>query len=141
MQTGVAGLYDYGPTGCALQANILNLWRNHFVLEEAMLEIDCTNLTPYEVLKTSGHVDKFADFMVRDTKTGDIYRADHLIKNVLQQRLEDDAALRAKGIVAGAKLPKGMKGEVLTSEKRSEYELILESVCHDLIHGDFCRLG
>ncbi len=60
---GVSGLYDYGPPGCALQANIIDIWRKHFVLEEDMLEVDCTVLTPHEVLKTSGHVDKFADWM------------------------------------------------------------------------------
>jgi glycyl-tRNA synthetase len=60
---GVSGLYDYGPPGCALQANIIDIWRKHFVLEEDMLEVDCSVLTPHEVLKTSGHVDKFADWM------------------------------------------------------------------------------
>ncbi|KAJ1652746.1 Glycine--tRNA ligase 1, mitochondrial [Dispira simplex] len=85
---GVAGLYDYGPTGCALQNNILSLWRSHFVLEEDMLELDCSILTPAEVLKTSGHVDKFSDWMVKDTQTGDIYRADHLVKGVLEARIE-----------------------------------------------------
>jgi hypothetical protein len=55
---GEKGLYDYGPPGCALQANVVNLWRKHFVLEEDMLEVDCTMLTPEAVLKTSGHVDK-----------------------------------------------------------------------------------
>lgn len=126
--SGVAGLYDYGPTGCALQSNILSLWRQHFVLEEDMLEVDCTNLTPYEVLKTSGHVDKFADYMVRDEKNGEIFRADHLIKNVLKARLEDDETLRSKGVKIGQKAPKGFKGEVLEESLRKEYELILESV-------------
>lgn len=32
-------LFDYGPPGCALQANIIDLWRKHFVLEEDMLEL------------------------------------------------------------------------------------------------------
>lgn len=36
------GLFDYGPPGCALQANIVDLWRKHFVFEENMLELDCT---------------------------------------------------------------------------------------------------
>ncbi len=76
---GVAGLYDYGPPGCALQANVIDTWRKHFVLEEDMLEVDCTALTPAEVLKTSGHVDKFADWMCKDPKNGDIIRAE--IKN------------------------------------------------------------
>ena len=58
---GVAGLFDFGPPGCALQNNILSIWRKHFVLEEEMLEIECTNLTPESVLKTSGHVDRFTD--------------------------------------------------------------------------------
>ena len=62
---GVSGLYDYGPPGCALQANIIDIWRKHFILEEDMLEVDCTVLTPHEVLKTSGHVDKFADWMCK----------------------------------------------------------------------------
>jgi glycyl-tRNA synthetase len=62
---GVSGLYDYGPPGCALQANIIDLWRKHFILEEDMLEVDCTVLTPHDVLKTSGHVDKFADWMCK----------------------------------------------------------------------------
>lgn len=88
---GVAGLFDYGPPGCALQANILSLWRNHFILEENMLEMDTTIMTPHDVLKASGHVDRFTDFMVRDTKTGDFYRADHLLEAVLEKRLNDAA--------------------------------------------------
>jgi hypothetical protein len=37
---GVSGFYDYGPPGTALNANIVNLWRRHFVLEENMLELE-----------------------------------------------------------------------------------------------------
>lgn len=48
--------------------NIIQTWRQHFIQEEQILEIDCTMLTPEPVLKTSGHVDKFADFMVKDLK-------------------------------------------------------------------------
>lgn len=55
---GVAGLYDYGPTGSALQANILDAWRKHYIIEEDMLELDTTIMTLSDVLKTSGHVDK-----------------------------------------------------------------------------------
>jgi glycyl-tRNA synthetase len=48
---GVNGLCDYGPVGCAIKVNILALWRRHFVLEEQMLEIDCSMLTPENVFK------------------------------------------------------------------------------------------
>lgn len=37
---------DYGPPGFALQSNIVDLWRKHFVLQEDMLELYCTILTP-----------------------------------------------------------------------------------------------
>merc|ERR1712000_536668 len=33
-----------------------------------MLALKCTMLTPYDVLKASGHVDKFADYMCKDPK-------------------------------------------------------------------------
>ncbi|KAM0463744.1 hypothetical protein ACHAO4_000467 [Trichoderma viride] len=95
---GVGGLYDYGPPGCALQANIIDLWRKHFVLEEDMLEVDCTALTPHEVLKTSGHVDKFADWMCKDPKNGEIMRADHFVEAVLEARLKGDKEARGQKI-------------------------------------------
>lgn len=60
---GVSGLFDLGPPGTALQLNLLDMWRKHFVFEENMLEVDCTVLTPHAVLKTSGHVEKFAGWM------------------------------------------------------------------------------
>ncbi|KAG0148981.1 hypothetical protein CROQUDRAFT_89555 [Cronartium quercuum f. sp. fusiforme G11] len=97
---GVAGLYDYGPPGSALQSNILNEWRRHFIIEEDMLELDTTCITPADVLKTSGHVDKFSDWMVRDAVTGDIFRADHLVEAVLEARLNADR--EARGIASAA---------------------------------------
>lgn len=82
---GITGQYDFGPMGCALKSNILAAWRQFFVLEEQMLEVDCSILTPEPVLKASGHVDRFADFMVKDAKTGECFRLDHLIKNHLEK--------------------------------------------------------
>jgi hypothetical protein len=35
----VAGFYDYGPPGCAIKGNFTQIWRQHFVLEEGMLEV------------------------------------------------------------------------------------------------------
>ena len=36
---GVAGFFDFGPPGCAVKQNITQLWRQHFILEENMLEV------------------------------------------------------------------------------------------------------
>ena len=63
---GITGQFDFGPMGCAMKANLLSAWRSFFILEEHMLEVDCTMLTPEKVLKASGHVDRFADLMVKD---------------------------------------------------------------------------
>ena len=82
---GVAGLYDFGPTGCALKNNIESFWREHFILEENLLEISGTCITPEIVLKTSGHVDKFTDYAVKDIKTGQCFRADKLIKEWIEK--------------------------------------------------------
>ncbi|KAJ4720332.1 glycine--tRNA ligase, mitochondrial 1-like [Melia azedarach] len=90
---GVAGLYDYGPPGCAVKSNVLAFWRQHFVLEENMLEVDCPCVTPELVLKASGHVDKFTDLMVKDEKTGTCYRADHLLKDFCNEKLQKDLSI------------------------------------------------
>ncbi|GBF92515.1 hypothetical protein Rsub_04619 [Raphidocelis subcapitata] len=88
----VAGFYDYGPPGCAIKQNLTQAWRQHFVLEENMLEVECPAVTPEVVLKASGHVDRFTDYMVTDLKTGDPYRADHLVEGHLEALLEDTKA-------------------------------------------------
>ncbi|XP_030761384.1 glycine--tRNA ligase [Sitophilus oryzae] len=86
---GITGQFDFGPMGCAFKANLLQVWRQFFVLEEQMLEVDCSILTPEPVLKASGHVDRFADLMVKDIKTGECFRLDHLIKAHLEKIAAD----------------------------------------------------
>lgn len=133
---GVAGLYDYGPPGCSLLANIVDLWRKHFVLEEDMLELDCTALTPHDVLKTSGHVDKFSDWMCKDPKNGEIIRADHFVEEVLEQRLKGDKEARGEKTEEKEEDPKKKKRKVkdtkavkLDDAVVKEYEEILAKVC------------
>jgi glycyl-tRNA synthetase len=113
---GVSGLYDYGPTGAALQANIISAWRQHFILEEDMLELETTIMTLSDVLKTSGHVDKFTDWMSKDTKTGEIFRADHLVEGVLEARLKGDEEARRKDQAAGS----GSSAAAVTKEVSAE---------------------
>ncbi|XP_078050667.1 glycine--tRNA ligase isoform X2 [Augochlora pura] len=86
---GITGQFDFGPMGCAFKTNLLNNWRNFFVLEEQMLEVDCSILTPEPVLKASGHVERFADLMVKDVKNGECFRLDHLIKAHLEKLCND----------------------------------------------------
>jgi len=92
------GLFDYGPPLETLEAEVINIWRDHFIRHEKMMALKCSMLTPYTVLKTSGHVDKFADFMCKDPKTGEILRTDHLIKDVIETRLKGDREARGEKV-------------------------------------------
>eukprot|EP01138_Halocafeteria_seosinensis_P003816 gb/GECG01003902.1/.p1 GENE.gb/GECG01003902.1/~~gb/GECG01003902.1/.p1 ORF type:complete len:749 (+),score=116.75 gb/GECG01003902.1/:1-2247(+) len=85
---GVSGLYDLGPPGAAFKENMLDVWRRHFVLRENMLQLEATTLTTEPVLRTSGHVDKFVDLMVKDVKTGECYRADKLLEDHIDNLFE-----------------------------------------------------
>ncbi|OCK76149.1 glycyl-tRNA synthetase-like protein [Lepidopterella palustris CBS 459.81] len=132
---GVSGLYDLGPPGCGLQSNIIEIWRKHFVLKENMLEVDCTMLTPYEVLKTSGHVDKFSDWMCKDPKTGEIFRADHLVEEVLESRLKGNKEARGQKQDEEKEDPKKKKKKVKTIQAIKmddalvqEYEEVLAKI-------------
>lgn len=93
IHNGPAGLFDYGPPACALKSNVLALWRQHFALEENMLEMECTNLTPSVVLETSGHVERFTDFMVKDEKTSECFRADKLLEDAIDKLLESSPTM------------------------------------------------
>lgn len=131
---GEKGLFDYGPPGCALQANVIDLWRKHFVLEEDMLEVDCTSLTPEAIFKTSGHVDKFADWMCKDPKSGEIFRADHLVEQVLEARLNGDKEARGQTVQVDeakeAKKKKKVKNEAVKLDDAvvTEYEETLAKI-------------
>lgn len=98
----MSGLYDYGPLGCALKNAIVGEWRRDFIEEEALFELDTSILLPYEVLKASGHVDKFSDLLVFDKETSEFYRADHVIKKRLEERKQTpeirEALTRLEGL-------------------------------------------
>jgi len=105
---GVGGLYDYGPPGSAAKNYLTALWREHFVVADGMLEIECSALTPAPVLKASGHVDKFADILVKDSVTSEPFRADHLLNDHLTAILENKP--HPYVLAARKKKTKGKKG-------------------------------
>lgn len=121
---GVNGLYDFGPMGCAVKSNLIQAWRNFFVLEEQMLEVDCSILTPESVLKASGHVERFQDYMVKDLKMGACFRADHLVEGFFEKFLSDKKAPEEKKEEIRLLMPKidGMKPEELGALIR-KYEM------------------
>jgi glycyl-tRNA synthetase len=76
---GVNGYHDYGILGCQVKNKLINIWRQSFLTNNDINEIESPLMVPYSVLKASGHVDRFTDFVVYD-ENGVCYRADHLAK-------------------------------------------------------------
>jgi glycyl-tRNA synthetase len=72
---------------------MIDTWRKHFILNESMLEMECTCLTPEAVLKTSGHVDRFTDLMVKDIETGECFRADKLLEDAIDALIESSPTM------------------------------------------------
>ena len=118
-----------------MQANIIAEWRKHFIVKEHMLELDTTIMTPAPVFETSGHVARFADWMVKDAKTGDVLRADHLVKGVLEARLAGDKEARGLEAAPPREDDKKRKKKIKTTAVKledgviHEYESILAQVC------------
>jgi glycyl-tRNA synthetase len=99
-----------------------------------MLELDTTVMTPASVFETSGHVARFADWMVKDTKTGDVLRADHLVKTVVEARLAGDREARGLASQPAKEDDKKKKKKVksvavqLADDKVEAYERLLAQV-------------
>ncbi|RXG60654.1 Glycine--tRNA ligase [Armadillidium vulgare] len=63
---GVSGQYDYGPTGSAIMDNILSEWKKHFVVRNGLMMMNGAIITPEAVFKSSGHLDRFTDYVAKD---------------------------------------------------------------------------
>lgn len=89
---GVAGFFDLGPLGTMLKANVVNLWREYFVLrhQDLVIEVETPLIAPEVLLKASGHLDHFTDPIVECLNCGRKYRADHLI--------EESTGLKVEGL-------------------------------------------
>ncbi|AEF96636.1 glycine--tRNA ligase [Methanotorris igneus] len=85
---GIAGFVDYGPLGALLKNNIINKWREYYLVKEGFYEIDSPTVTPYEVLKASGHVDNFTDPIVECKNCLESFRADHIIEEAIDVNTE-----------------------------------------------------
>jgi len=80
---GLKGTWDFGPLGVALNNNIKREWWKMFVEgREDMYGLDASILMNAKVWEASGHVAGFFDPLVEDLKTGERFRADHLLKDV-----------------------------------------------------------
>ncbi|RYC72371.1 glycine--tRNA ligase [Candidatus Nanogingivalis gingivitcus] len=106
---GMRGTWDYGPLGVALKHKIMQEWWSFWVEERSdMYGVDAAIIMNPKVWQASGHVATFSDPLVEDLKTGERYRADHLLKDsgVNAEGLSNEQ-LTAKIKEYGVKSPNG----------------------------------
>jgi glycyl-tRNA synthetase len=88
---GLSGFQDYGILGTRVKNKLLNQWRKFFLEKDEIYEIETPVIMPYNILKASGHVDRFTDFVVYDTEKN-CHRADHLAKKWFKEQKMLDLA-------------------------------------------------
>jgi glycyl-tRNA synthetase len=86
--SGVSGFVDYGPLGAVLKNNVMQKWRDFYVVGEGFYEIESPTIMPEEALKASGHVDHFTDPMAECKECMDVFRADHVVKEAIGHEVE-----------------------------------------------------
>ncbi|MCD6428113.1 MAG: glycine--tRNA ligase [Desulfurococcales archaeon] len=87
---GVAGFYDLGPLGTLLKNNIVQLWKEYFVIRhmDMVVEVETPVITPKVVFEASGHLQHFTDPIVECLSCKRKFRADQLIEEALKIKVE-----------------------------------------------------
>ena len=81
---GLAGFFDFGPTGVELKNNLKQLyWRNFVHKREDVFGQDGAIITNPKVWNASGHIDNFGDLILTTKETKTKLRADHFIEDEL----------------------------------------------------------
>ncbi|WP_297217392.1 glycine--tRNA ligase [Thermoplasma sp.] len=78
---GSSGFYDYGPLGTLLKDNIINIWKREYAKEGAIF-LDTPVISPADVFRASGHLEKFSDIAVKCSKCGTPYKLESLLKSL-----------------------------------------------------------
>jgi glycyl-tRNA synthetase len=81
---GASGFYDYGPMGATLKRKIEDAWRRLYCVGEGFYEIEAPTIGVEAIFEASGHVGGFADPMTTCQKCKESFRADHVIKGIME---------------------------------------------------------
>ncbi|MDP2908885.1 MAG: glycine--tRNA ligase [Nanoarchaeota archaeon] len=84
---GFAGFYTYGPMGKLLKNKIENTVRSIFQSNN-FWELETPIVLPDIVWKASGHLDTFADRIIRCSKCKAVFRADKLIEDRIDKSVD-----------------------------------------------------
>lgn len=93
----LANSWDYGPYGSIMKENIKALWQKQFVQKRMdMTMLDAAILMNPQVWITSGHVGWFSDPLIDDKTTGERFRADKLLEDLIDEMWDSASSLQEK---------------------------------------------
>ncbi|MGC8812469.1 MAG: glycine--tRNA ligase [Candidatus Aenigmatarchaeota archaeon] len=85
---GLSGFFDYGPLGALMKKKIENFWRDFFVKQNNIYEVETCTIMPEQVWKASGHLKDFIDPLTQCEKCKSTFRADEIIKDLTGKSVE-----------------------------------------------------
>ncbi|MEI8232767.1 MAG: glycine--tRNA ligase [bacterium] len=102
---GLANTWDYGPLGSELKKKIKDLWWKTFITDrDDMVGLDSSVILHQKVWESSGHVASFADAMVDCKTCHSRTRADHLIEDKLNLKVEGKSLAELTQIIKDNKI-------------------------------------
>jgi len=97
---GFANTWDYGPLGVEMKNRVKALWWKRFVRDRAdIYGLDAAVLMNPKVWEASGHVDSFNDALVDCKNCKQRLRADHLIEDKLDIKVEGQSMDELRQII------------------------------------------
>ncbi len=117
---GLANTWDYGPLGASLKKKIKDLWWDRFIeRRDDMVGLDSSVISSSKVWEASGHVASFADAMVDCKTCHGRTRADHLIEDKLDIKVEGKSLAELTAIIKDNKIKCPTCGGTDLTEARS----------------------
>ncbi len=132
---GLANTYDLGPRGVELKRNITNLWWKEFVNKRPEIYgLDTSILTSPSIWEASGHVQSFADILIDCKNCQFRTRADHLIEDSLDIKVEGKSIEEMDQIIQKEKIKCPSCGKLDWTKPRRFNQLFQTEV--GIITGD-----
>ncbi|KKP68560.1 MAG: Glycine-tRNA ligase [Candidatus Roizmanbacteria bacterium GW2011_GWA2_35_19] len=102
---GLANTWDFGHYGTLLKNNLRDMWWKKFVLQRSdMVGVDASTILPPRVWEASGHLTGFNDALIDCKNCHFRTRADHLIEDKIDQKVEGLTAQELTNIIKKNKL-------------------------------------
>ncbi len=86
----LANSWDLGPYGTMLRKNILDSWYKTFTQRRSdIIPLDAAILMNPKTWEASGHLSNFSDPLIDDKNTGERFRVDKIIEDVIERFRKD----------------------------------------------------